>query len=51
MGRFTEPDLIFVHNPFAQVPLPQRWGPWDREFVAVAEGGNWTVSDILRQPG
>lgn len=48
MNRDLRP-LDFVHNPFASIPLPKFWGPWDREYVAEAEAGNWTVTNILGQ--
>lgn len=43
----AERPLTLVHNPLAAVPMHQRWGCWDREFVAVGEGDDWAVSDIL----
>ncbi|RUX29321.1 hypothetical protein EOA23_13975 [Mesorhizobium sp. M2A.F.Ca.ET.042.01.1.1] len=46
LSRRVRP-LTYVHNPLAQVPLPARWGIWDREFVATPEGEGWEASDIL----
>lgn len=39
----AERPLTLVHNPTAAVPMRQRWGCWDREFVAVRDGDGWTV--------
>lgn len=46
LSRQTRP-ITYVHNPLAQVPLPNRWGIWDREFVVSANDEGWTASDIL----
>lgn len=45
--RRGERPLSFIHNPMAQTAMPQRWGIWDREFVAVRNEEGWGVSDIL----
>jgi hypothetical protein len=39
--------LSFIHNPLSDTPMPQRWGVWDREFVATENTDGWTVTDIL----
>ncbi|MCR4268425.1 hypothetical protein [Nitratireductor sp. ZSWI3] len=46
MSRRVRP-LTYVHNPLAQRPLPERWGVWDREFVATRDGEGWLATDIL----
>lgn len=48
MSREERP-LTLVHKPTAEIPMPQRWGCWDREFVAVREGDAWTVGDVLAE--
>lgn len=48
MSRRVRP-LTYVHNPLAHRPLPERWGVWDREFVATQDGDNWQAADILAQ--
>jgi hypothetical protein len=51
MSRKQRP-ITFVHNPLAVVPMAERWGVWDREFVSVRDGDAWTATDILgEQPG
>ncbi|MGU3541020.1 hypothetical protein [Methylobacterium sp. A54F] len=47
----AERPLTLVHNPMAAVPMRQRWGCWDREFIAVREGDGWAISDILSSEG
>lgn len=49
IGFLGQPDrpLTLVHNPLAQRPLPQRWGVWDREYVAAPDGDGWIGTDIL----
>lgn len=42
--------ITYVHNPLAQVPLPKKWGVWDREFVATRHSNEWEVNDVLAQP-
>ena len=49
MDRGARP-LSLVHNPMADKPISQGWGVWDREFVALRSGDEWTVSDILAAP-
>lgn len=39
--------LTFVHNPMAVVPMPQRWGVWDREYVTSEHDGAWETVNIL----
>ena len=46
MNRAKRP-LSLIHNPLATTPVWQRWGVWDREFVATAVGDYWTATDIL----
>jgi hypothetical protein len=38
--------LTFVHNPRADVIMPQRWGPWDREFVATEHGDHFQLNEL-----
>ena len=47
--RRSERPLTFIHNPFARNPMPEAWGVWDREFVAVQGEDGWEVSDILSE--
>lgn len=42
--------LSFIHNPSSANQMPQRWGVWDREFVATQSGDAWTAFDILAVP-
>lgn len=44
--RRGERPLSLIHNPMARNPLPQRWGTWDREFVAARDDSGWTLSDV-----
>ena len=46
LSRQVRP-ITYVHNPFAQTPLPTNWGVWDREFVTTRRGDEWEVSDVL----
>lgn len=46
MSRALRP-LSLVHNPLAKVPMPQKWGVWDREFVAIHQEDHWFATDIL----
>jgi hypothetical protein len=46
LSRNVRP-LTYVHNPLAQVPMPQKWGVWDREFVASRQDDGWEATDIL----
>ncbi len=46
MSRTLRP-LSLVHNPLATVPMPHRWGVWDREFVAIEQEDQWISTDIL----
>jgi hypothetical protein len=48
----TMRPLSFIHNPLCSdyKRLPQRWGVWDREFVATQNGHEWTATDILAEP-
>jgi hypothetical protein len=46
LSREVRP-ITYVHNPFAQVPLPANWGIWDREFVTTRQGDGWESADIL----
>jgi hypothetical protein len=39
--------ITYVHNPFAQVPLPTLWGVWDKEFVTMQLADEWEAIDIL----
>ena len=50
IGTVGSRPLTLVHNPTARVEMPQRWGVWDKEFVAIESDDNWTVSDILDGP-
>lgn len=43
----TERPLSLIHNHTATCPLPQRWGVWDREFVATENETGIEVVDIL----
>ena len=45
--RRAERPLSLIHNPSATVPMPQRCGVWDREFVTRADGDGWVATDIL----
>jgi hypothetical protein len=42
--------LTLVHNPRAEVKMPESWGVWNREFVATETDGKWTATDILAKP-
>lgn len=46
LSREVRP-ITYVHNPLATVPMPLRWGGWDREFVATQVGDQWEATDIL----
>jgi hypothetical protein len=46
MSREARP-LSYIHNPIASDPLSQRWGVWDREYVAEEGQDEWTITDIL----
>ena len=46
LSRQVRP-LTYVHNPFAQAPLPTNWGVWDRQFVTTRRGEAWESTDIL----
>ncbi|MDR6585650.1 hypothetical protein [Herbaspirillum frisingense] len=48
LSRQVRP-ITYVHNPLAQVPLPTKWGVWDREFVITRNGEGWEANDILAQ--
>ena len=50
MSRAMRP-LSFIHNPLCidYNRMPQRWGVWDREFVATESGDEWTAVDILSE--
>lgn len=48
LSRQVRP-ITYVHNPLAQVPLPTKWGVWDREFVTTRNGEGWEANDILAQ--
>jgi hypothetical protein len=50
MSRAMRP-LSFIHNPLCRdyKRLPQKWGAWDREFVAAQTGHEWTATDILAE--
>lgn len=48
LSRQVRP-ITYAHNPLAQVPLPKKWGVWDREFVTTRRGDGWEASDILAQ--
>lgn len=39
------PPLTLIHNPLATLPMAQRWGAWDREFVTAPDAAQWR--DIL----
>jgi hypothetical protein len=49
MSRDQRP-LTLVHNPKAEIGLPQKWGVWDREFVASEADDRWTATDVLAKP-
>jgi len=49
MSRAARP-ITYVHNPLAQIPLPARWGVWDREFITTRQDERWTSTDILAAP-
>ncbi|RQH12701.1 hypothetical protein [Bradyrhizobium sp. RP6] len=49
MSRDQRP-LTLVHNPRAEIAMPQKWGVWDREYVAVEADGRWTATDVLAGP-
>jgi hypothetical protein len=51
MSRSIRP-VSFIHNPLCSDNnrLPQRWGIWDREFVATQNSDEWEASDILAEP-
>ncbi|MEQ1802610.1 MAG: hypothetical protein ABL989_11860 [Gammaproteobacteria bacterium] len=44
----TQRPLSLIHNRTATCPLPQRWGVWDREFVASENESGLELVDILR---
>jgi hypothetical protein len=46
LSRAVRP-LTFVHNPLAVVPLPERWGVWDKEYVTTRQGDDWQAVNIL----
>ena len=46
MSRAERP-LSLVHNPLASVAMAERWGVWDREFVARPDRDHWTATDVL----
>ena len=48
MSRSDRP-LTFVHNPYASVAMPQRWGVWQREFVTTQVQDGWEAVDILAE--
>lgn len=47
LSRDARP-VTFVHNPLAQAAAPEKWVPWDREFVLTPNGEAWTGRDILK---
>jgi hypothetical protein len=48
LSRHVRP-ITYVHNPYAQVPLPKNWGVWDREFVTTRQDDGWESDDILAE--
>lgn len=46
MSRKIRP-LTLVHNPLAHVPMQQRWGVWDREYLTQETRDVWETTDIL----
>ena len=48
MMRSDRP-ISFVHNPCADVAMAEKWGVWDREFVARRIGNGWEITDVLAE--
>lgn len=38
--------LTMVHNPFAEIPIEQGWGPWDKEYVVSEDASGWVANNI-----
>ncbi len=38
--------LTMVHNPYAEVPIKQGWGPWDKEYVVSENASGWVANNI-----
>ena len=48
LGNLSRQDrpLTMVHNPYAEVPIEQGWGPWDKEYVVSEDASEWAVYNI-----
>jgi len=38
--------ISLIHNPMSEVPMPEGWNAWNREYVARRQGENWQVKNI-----
>ena len=45
LSRQVRP-LTMVHNPYAEIPIDQGWGPWDKEYVVSEDASGWIANNI-----